>query len=385
MKEQRTKIGIIVSAAAISSAVTFILTSFFTLQTFNKKVENVNNLSETYTSLKELDSYVRNNYYSEIDDDNIKDAILKGYVSGLNDKYSRYLSAKEYKSFKDTESGNSTGIGITVSQTEEGYIKIEDVVEEGPSAEEGIKAGDIIVSVDGSDVSEIGYESSVDAIKGEEGSKVVLTVLRDNNEFDVTVTRKTYEVKTVKYEMIDNNIGYINITAFRTNTVNQFQTALNSLIAEGAKSFIFDVRENGGGLLTSLEDILDPLLPEGDIATANYIGGKTETVVSSDSESLDLPMVVLVNENTASAAELFACSLRDFGSASLVGTQTYGKGVMQNTVELGNGGAVTLTVATYQTTKSECYNEIGLVPDEVVENKNDNDLQLKKAISILKK
>jgi carboxyl-terminal processing protease len=217
--------------------------------------------------------------------------------------------------------------------------------------------------------------------------------MRDNNRYDVTITRKTYEVKTVSYEMLDDNIGYIAITNFRTATINQFQSAFQELENQGANRFIFDVRDNGGGLLTALSEILDPLLPEGDIAESTDGDGNTEVIVTSDAECVDYPMVVLVNESTASAAELFACSLRDFANASLIGVQTYGKGVIQETSQLSNGGAITLTTATYKTTVSDCYNEIGLVPDEVVESNDDDDItsvdknkdaQLKKAIEVVK-
>ena len=192
--------------------------------------------------------------------------------------------------------------------------------------------------------------------------------------------------------MLDNQIGYIRISAFRENTSGQFQDALDSLVSAGAQGIIFDVRDNGGGVLTALEKMLDPLLPEGVIATATYQGGKTETVVTSDAKELNLPMVVLVNGNTASARGTFAASLRDFKNAKLVGTQTYGKGVMQSTVKMADGGGLTLTVATYQTTRSDNYHGVGLAPDvvmeagenTVIENIDpDTDPQLSTAIDIL--
>lgn len=390
-KRKKTTIGFTISVAAIASAVTFILTSYFSLQAFNGKLENVNNLSKTYSDMKELDSYVRDNYYTDIDDSQLEDSILKGYVSGLGDKFSRYMTAEEYSEFENTEKGSTTGIGVTVSQADDGYIKIEEVAEGSPASEEDIKIGDEITNVDGVDVVKTGYKKSVESIRGNEGTSVRLTLLRNGKSVDVTVTRKTFDVKTVNYKMLDNNIGYIRISAFRDTTVEQFNNALSALTNGGVKSLVFDVRDNGGGLLDALSDILDPILPEGEIATATYKNGKTETLISSDKNHIDLPMTVLVNGNTASAAELFACSLRDFTGAKLVGENTYGKGVMQNTVKLSGGGAVTLTVATYQTTKSDNYNEIGLKPDEEVAANDDvniddvdtvADPQLKKAVSI---
>ena len=184
--------------------------------------------------------------------------------------------------------------------------------------------------------------------------------------------------------MLGNNIGYIKVTGFKKNTPDQFISALERLTANGAKSLIFDVRDNNGGLVPALEECLDPLLPEGVVATAEYNDGRSETIVYSDDSEIDMPMAVIVNENTASAAELFAAALKDSGKAVIVGSQTYGKGVMQVTNEMDDGGAVVLTVAEYKTTKSECYNGIGITPDVQVENEVDGiDSQYSKAIKVL--
>jgi carboxyl-terminal processing protease len=173
---------------------------------------------------------------------------------------------------------------------------------------------------------------------------------------------------TVSGEMVNEYVGCITITGFKKNTPQQFVDTLERLVSNGAKALIFDVRDNSGGIVEALSDCLDPLLPEGVIATAEYKDGHSETIVYSDETKLDIPMVVLMNKNTASAAELFAASLRDFAGAVLVGEKTYGKGVMQQTTEFDNKGAVVLTVAKYQTTMSDCYDGVGLTPDQAVEN-----------------
>ncbi|MDE6776852.1 MAG: carboxyl-terminal protease, partial [Oscillospiraceae bacterium] len=193
------------------------------------------------------------------------------------------------------------------------------------------------------------------------------TIQRDNKKLDYEIMRKTFDVVTVKGQMLENQIGYIKIDSFRENTVEQFLNILENLQENDAKGLIFDVRDNGGGLLDSLEKMLDPLLPEGVIATATYHGGVTENVVVSDANEINLPMVVLVNGNSASAAELFSASLRDFKQAELVGTQTFGKGIMQVTTRMQDGAGLSLTVATYQTSVSECYQGIGLEPDIIIE------------------
>ncbi|MBQ8514566.1 MAG: S41 family peptidase [Ruminococcus sp.] len=315
--------------------------------------------------MAELEDYVEENFYQDVDEEAAMDGALKGYVAGLNDPYSSYLTEDEYSDWQVKESGTTVGIGVTVQAIDEDGLLIIEVNPGSPAEQYGLLPEDLIVAVDGQRVSELGYEESVAAVKGQIGTEVVLTVERDGEELDISVVRDEVVTITAFGQMLEENVGYIRISAFRANTDEQFTETLETLLEQGAESLIFDVRNNGGGLLSSLEDTLDPLLPEGVIAIANYGNGTERTIVESDAEELDLPMAVLVNENTASAAELFAASLRDFDKAFLVGTTTFGKGVMQDTRKV-SGGAVTLTVATYQTVKGECYHGVGLTPDEVV-------------------
>ena len=350
---------ITVLACILTALVVCFLTLFFVQKKWNK-----------YTRLQDLDAYIQKNYYLDLDqetEDALIDTMLKGYVAGLGDRYSQYLTPDEYQGFLTKESGKTVGIGITVIANEDGYPKVLEVQQNSPALEAGLQVGDVITAVEGNDILEYGYAESIENIKGEENTSVRITIRRGNTESDYEIVRKTFDIATAYGEMLENQIGYIRITNVRENTVEQFLSALEDLKNDGARGFIFDVRDNGGGLLESLEKMLDPLLPEGIIATATYHGGVTETVVESDAEELDLPMVVLVNQNSASAAELFSASLRDFKQVQLVGTQTFGKGVMQVTARMPDGGGLSLTVATYQTSVSECYHEVGLAPDLVVE------------------
>ncbi|MDE6780584.1 MAG: S41 family peptidase [Ruminococcus sp.] len=380
---KKISLGLAISLIAIASAVTFILTSFFTLQSFNKRVVDVNEKARKYNSLQAMDSFVHENFYGDIDENNINDGILKGYVSGLNDKYSRYLTADEYTDEKSDNAGEMTGLGLTLEKDDSGYIKIAGIMPDSPVSEKDIKAGDFIVSVNGSDVLETGFEKSIELMSGTDGTEVTLTIRRDGVDNTYTLKRRPIEVVTVTGEMLNNYIGYIKISGFKQNTSQQFTDVLERLTLNGAKGIIFDLRENGGGLLDALEDCLDPLLPEGIIATAEYSDGHSETIVYSDESEINLPMTVIVNGHTASAAELFAASLKDFGKAEIIGTTTYGKGVMQSTTELSNGGAVVLTIAEYKTTVSDCYDGIGITPDYVVENNDNSDEQYNKAIEIV--
>ena len=277
------------------------------------------------------------------------------------------------------------GLGLTLTEDESGYIRIVEILSESPVSEAGLVPGDIITYVNGVDVLSAGVEESMNAMKGQEGTEITLTVRRDGIDTDMTFTRRAIEVTSVTGEMLDGNIGYIKITSFKKNTSQQFIKELEKLNAGGAMAYIFDLRDNVGGLVASLEECVDPLLPEGAVAAADYNDGHSETIVYSDASEINVPMTVLVNENTASAGELFAALLKDFGKAELVGTRTFGKGVMQVTNEFEDGSAVVLTVAKYHTVKSECYDGIGLIPDYIVDDDDEdsaNDSQYRKAIEV---
>lgn len=390
---KKVSLGVTISAAAMAAAITFIVTLFFSLQHFNSQVQAVKEKAAKYERLEVLDTYVRENYYRVLEDEDeqsLMNGILKGYVAGLGDPYSGYYTPEEYQSLQQKESGVTVGIGVTAQPDEDERIEVVEVQENSPAEKAGIAVGDRIIRVGEEAVEELGYSEAVDKIRGEEGTQVVLTILHEGREIRKTITRQKFDVVTVRSQMLDNNIGYISIDGFRENTADQFQDALETLSANGAKALIFDVRNNGGGVLDALQKMLDPLLPEGVIATANYQDGTEKTIVYSDASELDMPMMVLVNGYTASAAELFSASLRDFGKAKLVGTQTFGKGIMQTTVSMTDGGGLSLTTATYKTTVSECYHGIGLTPDIVIEAEEtdvfgdpETDAQLAAAIEAL--
>ena len=336
---------------------------------------------QKFERLADLDQYIQNNFYTEPDSTKLMDSMLKGYVYGLDDRYSSYMTNEEYTTMMTKEAGKTVGIGMTVTKNEDGLPVILEIQKNSPAESAGLQAGDVLLAVNGHDIAQLGYEEAISQIKGEEGVPVKLKIRHEETEKEISVARETFEVETVEYELLDKHIGYIKISSFRENTVEQFQKALEDLLSQNIDALIFDVRDNGGGLLNALEKMVDPILPEGDIATATFHGGKTKVILKSDKQELNLPMAVLVNGNSASAAELFSASLRDFKQAKLVGTQTFGKGIMQNSVRLKDGGGLTLTVATYQTTKSECYHGVGLTPDIIIEpdENSETDVQLEKA------
>lgn len=382
----KISLGLAVSGMALIAALTFILTMAFSTRVFNQKVSEVDRLSEKYRRLEELDKTVRKEFYTDIDDSLIMNNILAGYIAGLDDRYSTYMTAEDYTASQDRTAGVYTGIGISVQKTEQNEMLIVEVAENGPAKAAGLLADDIIIKIEEFSVSE-DYEKAVNAISGEAGSYVHLTVRHagDGKEQKISVERRVIDETTVQYEMLPNQIGYIRITKFRTVTVTQFETAMNELRTKGAVAMVFDVRDNGGGLLSALEEMLDPLLPEGEIAYAYTKSGEETVIVESDAEMLDMRYAVLMNGNTASAAELFACALRDYADALLVGEKTFGKGIMQTTFPLSDGSAVTLTTATYSTGKTPCYHNIGLEPDvlSVYDSEAESDTQLDDAQTAL--
>lgn len=365
----KTKIslGTVCSLMALTAAATFVITLSLSRKQFNQQVSEIDRLSEKYGRLDELDAKVRAEYYKDVPEDAVLEGLLAGYVNGLGDRYSAYRGDTELYDFQDNNAGVYTGIGITVQRNDEGYAEVVGITAGGSAEKAGIEIGDTLIEIEGISVKE-SYKEAIEGIGGEIGTTVSLRIRKHgtNTEKKYSVVRAKIDEKTVYSEMLDDKIGYIAITKFRSVTPAQFDTARQELLAEGAKGFVFDVRNNGGGVVAALEQLADPILPEGDLAFAYYKNGDADTIIHSDANCELMPYAVLVNGSTASAAELFACLLRDYADAILVGTTTYGKGIMQTTFPLTNGG-VTLTTATYSTGASPCYHEIGLKPDIEIE------------------
>ncbi|MDE6775904.1 MAG: PDZ domain-containing protein, partial [Ruminococcus sp.] len=232
---KKISLGLALSLIAVSIAVTFILTSFFSLQSFNEKVADVNEKAKKYSDLQEIDTIVRNDYFGEINEQYLEDEMLKGYVSGLDDKYSRYLTAEEYLSEKNENSGTLVGLGIVVEEDESGYIRIADIYNSSPASDSGLMEDDLIITVDGINTKKIGTDEALNLIKGTEGSDVSMTIRRNGVDTEYKFTRRAVTLDTVESEMLGNYIGYIKISGFKENTPDQFIDALERLTANGAK------------------------------------------------------------------------------------------------------------------------------------------------------
>lgn len=316
-----------------------------------------------FVKLKELEALVKNNYYGEYDETDVVDALLDGYIDGLGDKYSDYLTAEETEERHSSLEGNGKGIGVIVSaHPDTGNIFVKRVYDDCPASKAGILAGDQITAIDGVTVEQSGYTSAVDSIIRDIGDTVTLTVLRDAKSFDVSLTYSEFKTQTVFGSMV-GEYAYIAITSFNNNTPVQFENTVNRLISSGAEGIIFDVRSNGGGTVDSVTEMVDFLCPEGTVMSVKYSNGKKEVIATSDASEINLPMVVLTDGNTASAAELFTASLKDFGKGVSIGSTTYGKGVMQTTFSLSDGSSAVLTVAEFFPNSGKSFNGVGISPD----------------------
>ncbi len=390
---KKISLGLTITLVALVAGLTFILTSSFNFEIFNRSIQNVKEREAIYSKLDVIGNQIRSNYIGDVDDQKLSDALSEGYIKILNDPYARYLSPEENVREKNADNGIRVGIGVTVSADQSGYIFVEEVSADSSASEAGIKYGDLIVKINGQSVTTIGYDEAIKKISGEAGTKIDLTFRSSNKDKKVTLTRRQLEIVSVETKIIDD-IGYMKINTFNNQTKDDFLADLSMLQQKKVKGIVFDLRNNTGGLLDPTIKMIDSLVPEGTIATATYKDDNTKVIGESDKEQVDLPMAVIINKNTASASELFASALHDFGKAVLVGEQSYGKGVMQTTHELTDGSAIVFTTAKFQTSKTENFNKVGLKPDYEVDMKSysnsylktlnkETDVQLSKAIEVL--
>lgn len=363
---------IVLMVACVSSLCTAAIVNDKTNQKIHdavkKEKDYYSQVIDGLDSFFEVKNFVDNNYVGEADYEKIDELLADYYVDLIEDKYSDYYTEEEYESYMNRLTASFVGIGVSC-YLKDGKIYIETVIK-GSSAEEvGLLPGESIVAVGELEVTEENYDEATAAISGKKGTKVTLKI---EDTFGVVRTveleRREIIMETVYSEMLEGNIAYIKITQFATSTAADFKKAVNQLIADGAKGFLFDVRNNSGGELTSVSEVLDRVLPKGPIVNIVYGNGKTETILSTDDEKISLPMAVLINKKTASAAELFASALRDYNVAQLYGTVTYGKGYMQRIVPLTNGSGLKLSIAKYNPPFGENYEGVGVAPHVVVED-----------------
>lgn len=364
---------------------------------YTEMLSEVTAASDISRTLYNVDSIIRGKYIGNVDEQNLADYTIAGYIAGLGDKYAYYMNADEYAEYLlENQNGIKTGIGVTVVfDNTAGGLYITSVYEDTPASRAGILPGEVITRADGKSVLEMGYSLSLERIgDGDVGSTVTLTVLSEaGTERVVTLTREEIKIVTVTHRMVNKDTGVIKINEFTSQTPTEFKNAMQDLIVNGAERFVFDVRNNPGGSLDGVSQTLDFLLPAGDIIIINEKSG-TKRTITSDTAEFTAPMAVLVNGNTASAAELFTAALRDYGKAESVGETTYGKGSMQEIVPLPGGGAASVSVSTYLPPSGVSYDGEGIRPTYPVElpataaanfyrMTDEDDTQLQKALELV--
>ena len=342
---------------------------------------NAEEQAKISTKMQELQSYIDRFYLFDYDEENVESGIYKGMMAGLGDVYTNYYTPEEYASFMESSNGSYSGIGAMLSQDyNTGIITVVKVFEGSPAAEAGVQPDDILYKVKGEEVTGMDLNLVVSDLKGEEGTDVEASFMRGTDVLDLTLTRRSIEVPTVEYRLITDKIGYISISEFDDVTDDQFIAALDDLNSQGMENLIIDLRDN----VTC--DILDQLLPEGLIVYTEDKDGNREEETSDAEHYFPGKMAVLVNGNSASASEIFAGAIKDYGVGTLIGTQTFGKGIVQSLFPLSDGSAIKVTVSRYYTPAGNNIHEVGITPDIILEKdtESEEDNQLQKAIDVLK-
>jgi carboxyl-terminal processing protease len=315
------------------------------------------------------------NFYRPVEDSLLLEGACRGMVDELGDPYSTYMDPNEWQEFLVRTSGEYSGIGVTIDVKED-RLRIALPMKGTPADKAGLKVDDVILRVDGNPVKTTSEAAA--SIRGPAGTQVVLTIQRDDEVFDIRITRQEISVPAVSYSMMEGNIGYLQLTSFNEHSYSETASALETLKEQGAKAILLDLRYNGGGYLNQCLSISELFVPEGKIVSLRYKSGKLESY-SSKSTGFDLPLVVLVNEGTASASEILAGAIQDRGTGVLVGKKTFGKGLVQGSYPLKDGSVVKLTTAEYLTPNGRAINEKGLTPDFLIEG---DEAQLQKSIEI---
>ncbi len=397
-EKKRFKVYKIIMLVALVAFITFLLTSIGMYQYFsqNNKVAIIGGNDELSTTLSKFKAIIDKDFLGEVDEEKLKEGAIKGYIEGLDDPYTEYISKEEMKDYMEDATGNFVGIGIyMVKNTEVDKIMVLAPIKGGPAEKAGILPGDLIISVNGEQYSADDMTVASSKIKGETGSKVEIEILRGTETKKFELTREHIKVNPVEGKVIENNIGYIEFSSFDEGTAEDFKNKYQELEKQGIKSLIIDLRNNGGGIVDEALKIADFILEKDQVILYEVDKHNKEEVEKSKNEPIiKVPVVILTNKNTASSSEILAGALKDNGKAKIVGTTTFGKGVIQKLMQLIDGSGLKITSEEYLTPNRTKINKIGIEPDEKVELpetvtnvlnvKETEDTQLQKAIEMAK-
>jgi len=393
-------IMLIFLVALITSLITTIVVYKYGMPINNiKYITSTTNTDENIIgkTLANFRAVIDKNYLGEVDEEKLLEGAIKGYIQGLGDEYSEYFTKEELEEYKIDALGNYTGIGIyMVRDTERNLIVVLSPIKGSPAEKAGILPGDIISKID--DISYTGEqmtEASTKIKKGEVGTKVKLEIIRNSEVLNVEVVREEIKINHVESKILDNNIGYLSLSTFDEGCSEEFQKKLEDLSSKNIKSLIIDLRNNGGGIVDEAINIADLFIDKGETILITVDKNENEEITKAKKDKIfDMEIVIITNENTASASEILAGVLKDKAEAKIVGTKTYGKGVIQQLITLNDGSGLKITTNEYYTPNRTRINKQGIVPDEIVELPEElqnqltieetKDLQLKKAIEILK-
>jgi carboxyl-terminal processing protease len=403
MSKKKKIIGIIL-LLVVTNVLTFIFSNVLSLTYDNKVIlpkDEYNQLSDMYKKYSKnlaLEDFIKKNYLKNVDEETLANGELKGMLQSLNDPYSTYMTKDEFEDFTEHTKGIYGGIGVIVTPGDDNLITVVSPIDGTPGEKAGIKTGDKITKVNGKEFNADTMDQAVKVMKGDPGTKVNITIVRkdkegNNKEMDITIVREEIRLQTVSSDIIEGNIGYINITSFDDLTYKDFKKEINGLMDKNIKGIILDLRNNPGGLLDVCVDIADEFLDKGIVVYTQTRDGQKE-YLRSDNDKIDLPLVVLVNKGSASASEILAGAIKDRGRGTLVGTTTFGKGIVQRIKQLSDGSGFKLTVSQYFTPKGINIHGVGIKPNVEVELPENvetigvenlkNDTQLQKGLEILK-
>ena len=405
--EKREKIYKIIMLVILTAFITFMITSislytYFTgegVGTLLSGTISDSSISDLDTRIARIRRMIDNNFLKqdEIDEEELIDGAIQGYVAGLGDVYTEYIPADEMEEYTETIVGSFVGIGIyMIGDEETDSIIIYYPIPESPAERAGLKSGDKIISVDGVNYTYEDFDTIADQIKGEAGTKVTLVIERDGEQLTFEITREQINTNPITTEMLDNGIGYLNLPSFDSDTAEHFKEKVEELENQGMTSLIIDLRNNGGGIVDEATEIADFILEKGAvIMTTVDKDGNSEETISENAPIIDMPIVILTNENTASASEILVAALKEHNKATIIGTTTYGKGVIQTLYTLSDGSGLKITTAEYYTPNNNAINEVGIEPNIEVELpdtvtniysvEREDDTQLQRAIEELTK
>lgn len=398
-KEKKIKVYKILMLVVLSVFITFMITSISLYTYFTKNPISISAKSNNKDISNKLDKYreiIDKYYLGEVDESKLEEGAIKGYIEGLDDPYTEYISKEDMESYLDDTMGNFVGIGIyMIKNTKYDKIQVLSTIKGSPAEEAGIQSGDLIISVDGIEYKADDMTAVSNKIKGEEGTKVTVELLRGSENVKYELTRSKVKVNQVEGKVISDDIGYIKFTSFDETTAEDFKKQYQELAKKNIKSLIIDLRNNGGGIVDKALEIADYIADKDSVLLYEVDKNNKETVRKAKTDPIiNMPIIILTNENTASASEILAGALKDLGKAKTVGTTTYGKGVIQQILKLNDGSGLKITIEEYQTPNKKKINKVGIEPDEKVELpdsvesiftiKESEDTQLQKAIDMLK-